>query len=109
MKQTTITQEQLRQAREVNPDDRVEIAIVEMDIDGTETDVLIKAPGRDVLNEYEKWEPNNPNKGRSILIRNCVIDEDVKKETERNNHLFYALPKAILTLIPTSKARIKNF
>lgn len=110
MKKQTISKEQLLKAREANLGKRIEVVTVDLNEEGTEqTDLLVQAPSRTVINEYEKWSERDPNKGRSILIRGCVLNADEAKAVEANDVAFYSLPNALVKLLPIAKATLKNF
>jgi hypothetical protein len=86
---------------------KVKLASLPLDDDGKEyLDVIVKAPDRNAMNEFEKWIDKNPGKAKEILVNACLLTR--KDEVKASDDLFAGAFDAIANLIPIRKAIIKN-
>ncbi len=102
-----VTAEMLNGWKERYGADKVKIAQLPMDDDGTEhKEVVVRVPDRKTMGEFEKWIDKNPDKAKEILINACVLSE--KAQVKADDGLFYGAYDALVKLIPVRTAIIKN-
>ena len=102
-----ITEEQINAWKERYGAEKVKAASLPMDDNGEKfLDVIVRAPGRKELSEFEKWVDRNPDKAKEILVNSCLLTH--KDEVKASDDLFLAAFDAISQLLPIRKAIIKN-
>lgn len=102
-----VTQETIQAWKERYGADRVKIASLPKDDEGTEfLDVVVRVPDRKTMGEFEKWVDKNPDKAKEILINACVLSG--KDAVKADDGLFYGAFDALVKLIPVRAAIIKN-
>jgi|GEM_PF-668112 len=103
-----VTAEQVKAWKERYGEDKVRPASLPRDDNGDNfLDVVVRAPGRKELSEFEKWIDRNPDKAKEILVNTCLLTH--KDEVKEDDDLFLAAFDAISQLLPIRKAVIKNF
>lgn len=102
-----ITEEQVNAWKDRYGADKVKGASLPLDDNGENfLDVVVRAPGRKELSEFEKWVDRNPDKAKEILVNSCLLTR--KDEVKASDDLFLAAFDAISQLLPIRKAVIKN-
>lgn len=102
-----VTAEAIQAWKERYGNDKVKIASLPKDDEGTEfLDVVVRVPDRKTMGEFEKWVDKNPDKAKEILINACVLSS--KDVVKADDGLFYGAFDALVKLIPVRAAIIKN-
>lgn len=102
-----VTAEALQAWKERYGENKVKVASLPKDDDGTEyLDVVVRVPDRKTMGEFEKWVDKNPDKAKEILINACVLSG--KDAVKADDGLFFGAFDAIVKLMPVRTAIIKN-
>jgi hypothetical protein len=101
-----ITQEQVKAWKERYGEGKVKLATLLGDEGNELGEVVVRAPGRKEIGEFEKWVDRNPDKAKEILVNTCLLTH--KDEVKANEDMFLAAFDAIAKLIPIGKSVIKN-
>lgn len=102
-----VTDEMIAAWMERYGEGKVKLASLPVDDDcSASIDVIIRAPGRKEVSEFEKWMDKNPDKAKEILVNTCLLTR--KDEVKANEYLFFGAYDAIAQLLQLPKATLKN-
>jgi hypothetical protein len=102
-----VTPEMVAAWKERYGENRVKIASLPLDDDGTEwTDVIVRVPDRKTQGEFEKWVDKNPDKAKEIMINACVLTG--RDMVKADDGLFGGAFDALVKLMPVRSSIIKN-